>query len=108
MAKVESCLASGDVAELKPLWEYIKERRLKFDSNISAEQQAKVDEFIQKKRADGVYILARGRLENYLPPGYSQKDLGKLITLLEGDFWAQLSDAARNELSDIAKSIELT
>ena len=65
-----------------------------------------LSEFIKSQRGNSVFILAKGNLETYLPDGYRGKDVDKLIRFLNEEFWAKLSDAAKEELTDIAKALK--
>lgn len=73
---------------------------------MSAEDAAKLNEFIVSKRTEEVYILSNGALEAYLPVGHGSKELDKLIRLLaQSDFWEQLPQAGKTELEIITQSL---
>jgi putative ATP-dependent endonuclease of OLD family len=102
---MEECLATSDFVKLRELWEYIKQRHSRLPNGLSADEMRIVLDCISNVRADNVFVLQKGSLENYLPDGHRSKDLDKLIRLLNEDFWIMLSTQAQAELEDIALSI---
>jgi hypothetical protein len=66
-----------------------------------------VDAFVESMRAQFIFILAKGDLETYLPLGYRAKDLDKLIRLVSSEFWPELPEFARAELTTIVEQIKL-
>ncbi|AXK72880.1 chromosome segregation protein SMC [Lysobacter sp. TY2-98] len=103
---IEDAITSGSWDAARATWEYIKSRRRLMPSALSAEQQTIFDTFLSQQRAEGVYILRRGALEQYLPEGFAGKDVEKLIQLLEAtDFWERLPTPGRDELQWIARDI---
>jgi putative ATP-dependent endonuclease of OLD family len=65
-----------------------------------------LEQFIQGKKAENLFILSQGGLESYLPVGFAGKDLDKLIRFLSEDsFYNSLSPVARSELESIASDI---
>lgn len=101
---IEQALSSGSWNHAKQIWDYIKTRRRQLRKNMSTEDGAALNVFIESKRIERVYILSRGALEAYLPAGHGSKDLDKLIRLLAQDsFWEELPLDGRAELEVIAK-----
>jgi hypothetical protein len=68
-------IVDGHCAESVPAVRTLKD-------NLSSEDKAALDLFIDAKRAERIYILRLGALEAYLPLGHGSKDLNKLIVLL--------------------------
>lgn len=109
IARLEEAITSGNMDDLKGLWEYIKGRQRKLRSDLSDEDKKLLDKFIISKSESGVFILSKGDLEDYLPEGYRSKDLNKLISLVnneEPDFWSKLPDCAQKELREIVDKIK--
>jgi predicted ATPase len=101
--RIDKAMSAGNWADAKDVWAYIKSRRLRLKHTLDEHEQAVLATFIEQKKADGIYLLPRGDLENYLPLGYRSKDTQKLIELVSSDdFWNQLEFDARNELERMA------
>lgn len=97
---IEQAIQSESWEHAQNTWAYIKSRRMRVQPTLTDEQKKRLEEFIEEKRAEGIYILSLGALEAYLPPGHLSKDIEKLISLLESeDFWPSLPENGRNELS---------
>jgi len=101
--RIDKAMNSGSWADAMDVWAYIKSRRVRLKSTLSESEEKTLAAFIEQKKADGVYVLARGELEDYLPEGYRAKDTQKLIGLVSSeDFWDQLSPEVRNEIEAMA------
>lgn len=105
VARLEDAISSGSLDDLRSLWDHIKLRRMMLPSGLDEAGQRLVDKFVESKRAEYVFVLSRGDLESYLPIGYKSKQLDKLIRLISTDFWPQLPEFARQELSAIADKV---
>jgi putative ATP-dependent endonuclease of OLD family len=106
VSRLEEAISTSNVFDLTALWEYIKSRRRKLRSNLSAEEQATLQAFLQDCQKRGVFILKRGDLESYLPEGHRSKDLDKLIRLLdEAELLEKLPRDAREELENVARLV---
>lgn len=105
-SRLDEAISSGSIDDLKALWEYIKGRRRRLRSDLAEEEQHLVDQFVQSKRNEQIFVLSRGDLESYLPEGYRSKQLDKLIRFISTDFWGLLPDFAREELSIIAERVK--
>jgi putative ATP-dependent endonuclease of the OLD family len=106
VASIEFAIEQQSTEALKPIWEYIKLRRRKLRTNILPEERSVLEQFIQGKKAENLFILSQGGLESYLPVGFAGKDLDKLIRFLSEDsFYNSLSPVARSELESIASDI---
>jgi len=99
---VESCNCN----ELKELWEYIKYLRKEIKIGaLNEEDEKKIYEFIENKKAENIYILPKGEIEDYLPEGYKNVENAiKLIVNYE-DFnkWKETSEYI--ELENLMKEI---
>jgi putative ATP-dependent endonuclease of OLD family len=104
--RLDEAIKSGDTKDLDELWSYIKARHSRLKPNLTDSERSQLDTFIEEKRKEGCYILAKGALEAYLPQGNKSKDLEKLIRFIEEpDLWKRLDEPARTELDIIVKSI---
>ncbi|MFT9073191.1 AAA family ATPase [Gluconobacter potus] len=106
VARIEEAMISGDWADAVSVWEYIKSRRRMLKPDLSQDEEAALNSSLLSLREDGINILSRGALEDYLPAGHRGKDLEKLIAFLEQpDFWDQLPRPQRDEIENLVKSI---
>lgn len=103
---IEKAMSSSDWGDASDTWKYIKSRRRTLKKDISDKEKEKINNFIDSKRICGLNILRKGALEDYLPSGFRNKDIGKLIKLLECDnFWDKLPLPQRDEVEYIVQSI---
>ncbi len=81
--QLEKAVESCDCGDLKELWEYIKylRKEIKIDA-LNEEDKRKIYEFIENKKAENIYILPKGEIEDYLPEGYKTKDVENAIKLI--------------------------
>ncbi len=77
---LDSAITEGDIKEIRQLWEYIKSRKKKL-KELNPDEQAKLDEFFERKMQEDIYILKKGEIEDYLQDGY--KELDKVIELVK-------------------------
>jgi predicted ATP-dependent endonuclease of OLD family len=106
ITEMDNTLETSDNTALKKLWEYIKARQSRLRTDLLQEEKTKLDEFLQAKRADRVFILSLGSLEKYLPAGHAGKDLEKLIELVsEPNWWDELPESGKVELQKICEEI---
>jgi predicted ATP-dependent endonuclease of OLD family len=104
VARIDDAMARGTWDDAQEVWGYIKSRRRKLKNGLNEIERKQLDEFIKAKRKEGVFILSKGALEDYLPAGHKSKDLDKLIRLVSNQkFTADLSADASSELGEIAK-----
>jgi predicted ATPase len=101
--RIDKAINTGDWTDAKDLWAYIKSRRIRLKGTLNENARAVLATFIEQKKAEGIYLLSRGELEDYLPAGYRSKDTQKLIGLVSSDdFWDQLGSDVRDELERMA------
>ncbi len=101
-ARIDEAMATGKWDDASDIWHYIKTRHRMLSANLSRPQRDILDAFIQDKRAEEIYLLRKGALEDYLPEGHRSKDLNKLIEFLsDKNFWDRLPEDARNELDEL-------
>jgi putative ATP-dependent endonuclease of OLD family len=102
--RIDKAMNNESWADAKELWAYIKSRRVRLKDALDENEQAILNSFIAQKKAEGIYLLSRGCLEDYLPEGYRSKDTQKLIELVSSDdFWDKLEPGGREELEQMAK-----
>lgn len=106
VARIEEAMATGSWNDAKETWAYIKSRRKQLKSDLKEPEKKALQEFISGKRDEQIYLLKKGSLEAYLPEGYRDKDIDKLIGFIaSADFWSMLSAESRQELHEIARLI---
>lgn len=104
VSQIDQAISTGNWTGAISVWEYIKARRIRIRANLKSEEADALNVFLQNKRADGIFILAMGSLEAYLPDGC--KDLDKLIKLVaDQSFFSKLSPEASSELVQIANAV---
>lgn len=82
-ASMQHAIEHGDLDELRDLWIYIAGRHLRLKSGLSHAEHKRVDDFFAECRAQGMFILRNGEIENYLPRG--QTSLDRVIDLVSDD-----------------------
>ena len=107
VARLGEAISSGNMEDLNNIWEYLKTRSLGLRDDLDDAERAVLDMFIQERRNEGVCILSKGALEKYLPSGRRSKDVERLITFLQTDFWNALEEDSRNELTAIVNSLRM-
>lgn len=106
VARIEEAMATGSWGDAQETWAYIKSRRKQLRSDLTDTEKGSLRAFIHAKRDEGVYLLKEGPLEAYLPEGYRDKDMNKLIAFAaSADFWSMLPSAAQQELQEIARQL---
>lgn len=102
--RIDKAMSAGSWVDAQDLWAYVKSRRVRLKNTLDESERGILAAFIDEKKAEGIYLLPRGDLEDYLPEGYRSKDTQKLIELVTSDdFWDKLEPDARNELEQMAK-----
>lgn len=108
LERMDKAISTGDLEDLRSLWEYIKSRQSRLRSNLTEVEVLELKSFIAEQRNLNRFVLSRGSLEEYLPIGFKGKDLEKLIRFTSNtDFWNELPTEGREELQVIIESIKL-
>lgn len=81
--QIEQAIQSENLQTLKELCEYIKSRKKKLKNNLGTEESRLIEQFVQEKVEENIFILKVGEIEDYLPDGY--KKLEKLIEFLKDE-----------------------
>lgn len=101
--RIDKAMVDGSWTDAQDLWAYIKSRRVRLKDALDDNEQVILATFIKQKKTEGIYLLPRGDLEDYLPTGYRSKDTQKLIELVaREDFWDHLELKGRDELERMA------
>lgn len=106
--QLEKSINNGDLESLKSLYEYIKSRKKKLKDNLTPEESSLIEEFLNHKETERIFILRNGEIEDYLPDCH--KTLEGLIDLLKDkDYLKSLLEQGyveqRQELTKIIFSI---
>lgn len=104
--RIDEAISSGNLDDLKSLWDHIKKRRRTLLTHLSSSDQKLVSDFVESQRKENIFVLSKGDLESYLPEGYRSKDIDKLLRFIESDFWSELPDFAQNEFKLIAEMVK--
>jgi len=108
VARLDEALHTGDMEDLKSLWEYVKSRHDRLRTDLTESERNQLNTFIFEQRLEKRFILIKGALESYLPIGHKDKDLEKLIRLLANpNFWNDLPIEGKTELEEIINCIAL-
>ena len=103
---IDDAEKNGSWEKLKEVWPYIKGRRRLLKNKLSVSEEKLLDDFLAAKTQEGIVILGRGTLEDYLPDGYRSKDLDKLIAFVNSeDFWDKLQTDVQTELRKICSCL---
>lgn len=103
---IDDAFASGSWTEASELWQYVKSRRKTLIPLLEPQQKAELYEEIDGFRDQGMYILKQGAIEQYLPNGFSKKNLEKLIELVsEGTLRQTFKEELWPELDEITRLI---
>lgn len=106
VSAIETAIATNDWGHAAEVWRYIKSRRRALRHDLSSEQAALLDGFLEDQRTKRLYLLSLGPLEAYLPFGARSKDIDKLIHFMgTSDWWELLPEPGRAELEGIALAL---
>ena len=104
VTRIEEAMATGSWTDAQKTWAYIKSRRRQLRSDLKPAEKAELEKFILDQRAQRMYLLKKGSLEDYLPEGYRDKDIDKLISFIgSDDFWSKLPADTQQEIGEIAR-----
>lgn len=106
LVQLESAVSSGSHDQLKSLWEHIRLRRGRLRMDLNDQQRGTIRDYVVAKRQEQIFILSNGDLESYLPEGYKSKQLDKLIRFISTEYWPELPEFAREEISAIAEGVK--
>ena len=106
VAAIEEAIANGNWDHARATWNYIKSHRRRLPRKLTPQQRATLNSFLEEQRNHGIFVLSRGTLETYLPPGHAGKDLDKLIRFVSRErFWDQIKPSHQRELKRILKRV---
>lgn len=102
---IDHAMESNDWTDARDVWAYVKSRRRRLIPDLSEGQAQELQNFLDERAAEGVFVLSKGALEAYLPEGYRGKRIDRLIELVTAaDFPEKLPDQA-SELHNIVETI---
>lgn len=87
LAYLEESIRTGNIEQLKELYEYIVSFRTKLRPDITNEEKQLLDKFIDSLYDQNIFILKDGEIEAYLLDGYNQKDLENVLKITEGNLY---------------------
>lgn len=76
-------VTGGDLEYLREVWQYIEGRFVRLKDELSAEEERRLQKALDALRAEGIIVLGRGEIEDYLPEEHRTVD--GTIELLEPD-----------------------
>lgn len=105
--KLDDAIQTGNLEDLRSLWEYIKTIRMEFNQHsLSQTEKEQIEMFISAQEDENVYILKEGAIEAYLPEGFRGKHLEKILEFLNDDDYKEwINDELALELKNIVEKI---
>jgi len=94
------------INELKETWEYIESRHKKIKARISKEKKKRLNEFIDSKKSEKIYILKHGEIEDYFPDLSKNRNIESVIEFIKGkklDGW--IKQKGKNDRKEEIESI---
>lgn len=107
VSELDRAIINCDCNALRGLWTYIKARKRRLKTGLSASESQILQAFIAEKKKEGVFLLKRGEIEEYLPAECHSKNLENLIELVGSeDFRKRMGAAESQELISILDDAE--
>lgn len=102
---VRKALETNDVTKLGDLVKYFDSRHATLKKELGDPEKARFAAFLEKKKTEGIFILARGEIEDYLPDRYSSLD--SIAEAKKEDLVAAFAtkQTEKDELDTILKAI---
>jgi hypothetical protein len=66
-AVMREALEKNDLESLERLWRYIESRHIRLKDELSVEEMALLKSELKHLEEEGIYLLSRGEIEDYLP-----------------------------------------
>lgn len=103
--ELENALKNNDTRKLKKLWDYIKQRVVKFKTNLSKDEKRDFEKNIKElEEIDNIMILRNGEIEDYLPDGF--KKLDQTLELIKDKEFSKWIKSNSNELKELLNITE--
>lgn len=83
--RLSKAIGDGDMEALRNFWEYFRARRIRIRDDIDEPGKKKIDQEIAQLAENGTYLLRRGAIESYLPPG--AKAVARAVELVSVEKW---------------------
>ncbi len=99
---ISLALSGGEIDMLKSVWPMIEKRYMRSTEALDVTKNKKLSEFLEHSKTECIFLLLMGALENYLPTGYSRKDIGNLIEFTQS---ASFETVMGEERLSIAKEL---
>ena len=80
-------IRTGNVEELKELYEYIISFRTKIRPDILPDERIMLEKFIESLYDQNIFILKEGEIESYFMDGYKHKDLENVLKITQGELF---------------------
>ena len=102
--ELDRAIQTGDCEKLRGLWEYIKSRHPVLRKDLTDEQRRRLEEVIEEQKQNNIFILRRGKIEDYLPK--ENRSLDGIIDLTkEENFTAWVEDPSNEGARELLKII---
>ncbi len=84
---LEEAIKTGNMGELKEFFEYIVSFRTKIRPDLTIDEKASLERFIEGLYDQNIFILKDGEIESYLLDGYKHKDLNNVLKITQGELF---------------------
>jgi putative ATP-dependent endonuclease of OLD family len=105
ISHLNTAIASGDLGKLREFWNYFVNRLKRLMDPMSDKENAILNADFDRLKADNIFVLREGEIEDYLPPG--ERDVRSIVELVSDRHWInKVANAkARVELGEIICSV---
>jgi len=102
---LRTAIASGDMTELHNFMDYFANRLKRLKEPLSGPEMALLETDFACLNGDNIFVLRRGEIEDYLPPG--ARDVRSIVELVSDEHWINKVPNAelRVELGEIVCEI---
>jgi len=102
--QLDRAIQTGDCERLREVWEYIKSRHRVLRKDLTDEQRRRLEEVIEEQKQNNIFILRRGKIEDYLPK--ENRSLDGIIDLTkEENFTAWVEDPSNEGARELLKIV---
>ncbi len=101
LSYLDNAITNADTTQLRFFYDYMVSFRTKLRSDITEEERKDLYVFIDKMKAEDVYLLKDGEIEDYFPVGYKKKDLNKVIELVGAGFEGWIGSEGYQKLKSL-------
>lgn len=108
-ACLDTALESGDldqISEAREIWTHIEQRMTHFKEDLTPEEMAEWESFLEEKAEEGIFILPNGEIEDHLPTEVNSiSDAIELTKDENFQTWIESEDENTESLKEIALEI---